>query len=117
MYESNVSSYVQDTDATITTHTRFVGITGLEPAPLFLTPVPKTGRIPITDYIPKYLCGGWWTRTTPRKTRFTDELPNPIDFQTPFYIFLFYNLVPPQGIEPQPQVLQTCVPTRIHHKG
>ena len=34
----------------------FVGITGLEPAPLFLTPVPKTGRIPITDYIPSLLC-------------------------------------------------------------
>ena len=34
----------------------FVGITGLEPAPSFLTPVPKTGRIPITDYIPSLLC-------------------------------------------------------------
>ena len=57
----------------------FVGITGLEPAPLFLTPVPKTGRIPITDYIPKY-CAAKWTRTTPRKTRFTDELLYPNSF-------------------------------------
>ena len=43
-------------------HSFFVGITGLEPAPLFLTPVPKTGRIPITDYIPKY-CTACRTRT------------------------------------------------------
>ena len=57
----------------------FVGITGLEPAPLFLTPVPKTGRIPITDYIPKY-CAAKWTRTTPRRTRFTDELLYPNSF-------------------------------------
>ena len=68
MYESNVSSYVQDTDATITTHTRFVGITGLEPAPLFLTPVPKTGRIPITDYIPKY-CTACRNRTYSDKSQ------------------------------------------------
>ena len=56
----------------------FVGITGLEPAPLFLTPVPKTGRIPITDYIPKY-CAAEGNRTPRAKmTTLLQSAPLPI---------------------------------------
>ena len=86
----------------------FVGITGLEPAPSFLTPVPKTGRIPITDYIPSFIVPQKGIEP-PKSYLYARDLQSPELTTCSTTAFIVGKL----GYAPNPIVFQTIASTKL----